>query len=105
MNKKTLLSFILLPLSLYSSAVFACSYCYGYHDNRHANYSENSSKLMRSFEEKRYELNKLYDQGVSESDKKAQALIKDLDSISNQIQVERESNRSSRHNRSYDRCW
>ncbi|QIG06160.1 hypothetical protein [Proteus sp. ZN5] len=116
MKKRVLLSVILSSLFLYSSVASACAYCYGYHDRAQSNYSNNYSNLVRSFEDKRYELNKLYDQGVKETDDKAQTLIKDLDSLSNQIQTERDNNRSYRHNRYQDdrnhnrgyhnnRCW
>ncbi|MEQ4923573.1 hypothetical protein [Proteus hauseri] len=114
MNKKLLLISMLSGLFLYSSVASACAYCYGNHGQRYSNNS-NYSKLQRDFEDKRYELNKLYDQGVSETDDNVKSLIKDLDSLSDQIKTQRESARPygnnryhdnrSYDNRYHDRCW
>lgn len=111
MSKRIVLPVILSSLFLYSSVSAACAYCYSYNDSGRSGYSENYSKLARDFEDKRYELNKLYDQGVSEADEKAKALIKDLDTLSAQMQKERESVRPYQNDRhrnrsgSNDHCW
>ena len=114
MRKKFLLPVVLSSFFLYSSIATACPYSYGYNNRNHSAYSENYSKLARDFEAKRYELNKLYDQGVSETDDKAKVLIKDLDSLSAKMQQERQSARPYQGERNrdnwdrnghYDHCW
>lgn len=111
MNKKVLLSIVLSSLFMYSSVASACAYCHGYHSQVRSEYSEDYSKLMRNFEDKRYELNKLYSQGVKETDDNAKLLIKDLDTLSDKINAERESavrpyeNNRYRDHRYQDRCW
>ncbi|EHT5123141.1 hypothetical protein KX971_004423 [Salmonella enterica] len=112
MSKNFLLPVIFSSLFLYSSIAAACPYDYGYSGSSRSGYSGDYAKLAREFEEKRYELNKLYDAGVSETDEKAKVLIKDLDSLSTKIQKERESTRPYQGNRhrdwvrnDYDHCW
>lgn len=96
---------LLASLFLYSSVATACPYHYGY--NNHPGYNEQYLKLIRKFEEKKYELNKLYDQGVSEKDEKARLLIKELDAVSAQMQKERNTTRpySNHPYHHAEHCW
>ncbi|HHN8372419.1 TPA: hypothetical protein ACRRXW_001292 [Morganella morganii] len=104
-----------LPL-FFSAAAMACPYCGNqYNNGYHNRYSDNNSEAVQEFRQKRAELNRLYDEGVAETDDKAAALINDLDKLSEKIRAESRQNRnqSYRYNDDYDNgryhrrggCW
>ncbi|RUT66078.1 hypothetical protein CKG00_06465 [Morganella morganii] len=83
-----------LPL-FFSAAAMACPYCHNqYNDGYHNRYSDNNSETMQEFRQKRAELNRLYDDGVAETDDKATALINDLDKLSEKVRAESRQNRN-----------
>lgn len=103
--KKRLIKFaVLLPILFYPAFSIAAPYCNaqpdhpmmgsmhmgGMHNGGYmmGQMSNVDPQIMQEFEQKRAELNKLYDQGVKENDKRSQALIKDLDNLSNKMHGE-----------------
>ncbi|UBX48327.1 hypothetical protein LDO51_14355 [Providencia alcalifaciens] len=91
MNKKVLLGAIVSSVLLYSASATACPYCNGNYDHRYQNnYRQNNeiAKLAKEFDDKRFELNKLYDAGASDDDTKVKALVKELDDLSLQLRNE-----------------
>ncbi len=115
MSKKLFIGGIVTSILLYSASAFACPYCNGNYDHRYnsSEYRQNStlSKSIRDFDDKRYELNKLYDDGVADSDEKVKSLIKELDTLSSQIQQEEDKQYSRRYSDqgrghgNHRRCW
>lgn len=105
MNKKVLLGAIVSSILLYSASAAACPYCNGNYDHRYQNnYSQNNyrqnneiTKLVKDFDDKRVELNKLYDAGASDDDAKVKALVKELDDLSLKIRNEEDK----QYNRPY----
>ncbi|MEQ5126534.1 hypothetical protein QS795_006875 [Providencia zhijiangensis] len=115
MNKKVLLGAIVSSVLLYSASAAACPYCNGNYDHRYQNnYHQNNyrqndyrqsneiAKLAKEFDDKRFELNKLYDAGAKDDDAKVKALVKELDDLSLQLRNEEDK----QYNRPYrDGGW
>lgn len=110
MNKKVLLGAIVSSVLLYSASVAARPYCDGNYDHRYQNnyhqnnYRQNNeiAKLAKEFDDKRFELNKLYDAGAKDDDPKVKALVKELDDLSLQLRNEEDK----QYNRPYsDGGW
>lgn len=92
--RKNILWLIILPVFLFPQIAIACGYCNGngphngggnYHNGMGYNYNSNDVKSMKAFDAKRAELNRLYDQGVKDDDKRVQALVKELDAMSGHV--------------------
>lgn len=90
--RKNILWLIIFPVFLFPQIAFACGYCNGphngggnYHNGMGYNYNSGDVKLMQEFHAKRAELNRLYDQGVKDDDKRVQALVKELDAMSDKM--------------------
>ncbi|BBG58629.1 hypothetical protein PRJH_0292 [Providencia rustigianii] len=114
-NRKFLLGAIVSSILLYSTSAAACPYCNGNYDHRYnsSNYRENNeiTKLVKEFDDKRFELNKLYDAGASDDDAKVKALVKELDELSLKIRTEEDKQynrpyrgRGGNHSQ-YRGCW
>lgn len=115
MSKKLVYSALVVSIFLYSASAAACPYCnggngYRYHNNDYTQKNSQLSKLINEFDSKRYELNQLYDSGVSDNDEKVKSLVKELDALSLQIKTEEDAlyNRPYRNrsdNGYHNRCW
>lgn len=107
MKINVLLGAIVSLVLLYSASAAACPYCNGNYGHRYQNqnnYRQNSeiAKLAKEFDDKRFELNKLYDSGASDDDAKVKALVKELDDLSLQLRNEEDK----QYNRPYrDGGW
>lgn len=99
MKKNSLWLAALLPVFASPVLLAAAPYCDGQPDHPMMGQMYNGNHMMgrmhnadaksvQEFNNKRAELNKLYDQGVKENDKRVQSLIKDLDGLSNKMQGE-----------------
>ena len=90
--RKNILWLMILPFFFFPQIASACGYCNGphngngyYHNGGGYGYNSSDAKLMQEFHAKRDELNRLYDQGAKDDDKRVKALVKDLDAMSDKM--------------------